>query len=271
VPGSRGEGAEGARYRKFWAEVGGSFPDLGDAPSTAQYREAERRLFDEFLLGRRGARIFKTDLWDEARNTRILRWGAEHGVEAWGADLSFPTVRIAQAQLAPFPLRAVNADVRWLPFREGAFDGIYSMGTIEHFDETEQAVAEIFRVLAPGGRAVIGVPNRWDPFFRPLLVAVLYKLGLYGYGFEKSYSRRALRQMLERAGFEVEAETALLFIPGWLRMLDLAVNSWLRPLRFLTWILCRPFAFLERHVPALRRHGYLLATVARKPAAAAKP
>jgi hypothetical protein len=94
---------------------------------------------------------------------------------------------------------------------------------------------------------------------------MLQAVGLYGYGYEKSYSRRALKQMLERAGLEVIAETAILFIPGWLRMLDLACHSWCRPLAALTAALVRPFMFLDRHVPAVRRHGYLLATVATKP------
>lgn len=67
------------------------------------------------------------------------------------------------------------------------------MGTIEHFDETERAVGEIARVLRPGGIAIVGVPNRHDPFLRPLLVTVLQAAGLYAYGYEKSYSRRALR------------------------------------------------------------------------------
>ena len=91
------------------------------------------------------------------------------------------------------------------------------MGTVEHFADTDGAVREIFRVVRPGGRVVIGVPNRWDPFLRPLLVVLLYRLGLYGYGFEKSYSRRTFRRMLTRAGFQVTAETGILFIPGWLR------------------------------------------------------
>lgn len=157
--------------------------------------------------------------------------------------------------------------MRSLPFRDDSFDAIYSMGTIEHFDETEQAVREMRRVLKPGGRAIIGVPNRHDPFLRPLFATALQMVGMYGYGFEKSYSRRKLRQMLERAGLEVVSETAILFIPGWLRMLDLACHSWCRPLATVTGALVRPFMWLDRHVPAVRRHGYLLATVATKPKA----
>jgi SAM-dependent methyltransferase len=158
------------------------------------------------------------------------------------------------------------SDVRDLPFRDASFDAIYSMGTIEHFDETERAVAEIARVLKPGGRAIIGVPNRHDPFLRPLLAAALQATGLYAYGYEKSYSRRALRDMLKRAGFTVVAETAILFIPGWLRMLDLACHAWCRPLASVTGACIWPFVALDRHVPRLRRHGYLLATVVTKPA-----
>ena len=52
--------------------------------------------------------------------------------------------------------------------------------------------------------------------------------------------------MLARAGFTVVAETAILFIPGWLRMLDLACHSWCRPFAAVTGALVRPFVFLDR-------------------------
>src|SRR6185503_13122255 len=143
-------------------------------------------------------------------------------------DISPPTVLQARVAFADTALRCAVADVRDLPFADASFDAIYSMGTIEHFDETERAVGEIARVLKPGGRAIVGVPNRHDPFLRPAFAFVLQALGLYAYGYEKSYSRRGLREMLERAGFSVVAETAILFIPGWLRMIDLACHSWCR-------------------------------------------
>ncbi len=256
-----------ASYRGFWAGVGRSFPDLGEAASTRYYVENERRLFREHLPDLPGLRVFKTDLWDEAKNTRILAWASRLGAIAYGVDISPPTVAKARLAFDEHGLRAAVSDVRELPFREGSFDAIYSMGTIEHFDETEQAVLEMARVLKPGGRAIVGVPNRHDPFLRPLLSTVLQWLGLYAYGFEKSYSRRSLRAMIERSGLTVVAETAILFIPGWLRMLDLACHSWCRPLTRLTSLLVWPFVLLDRHVPAVRRHGYLLATVAMKPSA----
>jgi SAM-dependent methyltransferase len=254
-------------YRRFWTRVGDRFPDLSGAASTRFYAENERRLLTEHFPALAGLRILKTDLWDEARNTRILAWASQQGACAHGIDISAPTVRQALDAFDDIQkrLHAAVADVRLLPYRDGSFDAIYSMGTIEHFDETVQAVGEMARVLKPGGRAIIGVPNRHDPFLRPLLATALQAVGLYAYGYEKSYSRRALRQMLERAGFEVVAETAILFIPGWLRMLDLACHAWCRPLTMVTGALVWPFVVLDRHLPVVRRHGYLLATVVVKP------
>ena len=197
---------------------------------------------------------------------KMYAWRSRNGLDsasctANGVDISEPTVRQARAAFSDAGLRAAVADVRSLPFRDGSFDAVYSMGTIEHFRDPETALREIHRVLRPGGRAVVGVPNRWDPFLRPLLAAVLQALRLYGYGYERSFSRRALRRMLEAAGFEVVAETAILFVPGWLRMADLALHSYFPPLAGLTAAALAPFAWLDEHVPAVRRHGYLLASV----------
>ncbi len=256
-------------YRQFWSDVGAAFPDLAGAVSTAYYFEDEVRLFTDHLPSLTGVRLLKTDLWDEAKNTRILQWAAAQGAEAWGIDLSPPIVQQARANFRRTQQRLASAvsDVRRIPFRDAGFDAIYSMGTVEHFAETDQALAEIFRVLKPGGTAIIGVPNRHDPFLRPLMVAVMYRLGLYGYGYEKSYSRKTWREMLSQAGFSVTAETGILFIPGWLRILDLACHSWCRPLARLTGLAVRPFTWLSRRFPALQRHGYLLVMVAKKPQA----
>ena len=44
-----------------------------------------------------------------------------------------------------------------LPFRDGSFDGVLALETLEHCDEN-RALPEIWRVLTPGGRLVFTVP-----------------------------------------------------------------------------------------------------------------
>src|SRR5204862_7644270 len=57
--------------------------------------------------------------------------------------------------------RAVLAqgDAGALPFAAGAFDRVYCSEVLEHVVDPPAAVAEIARVLAPGGVAVLSVPN----------------------------------------------------------------------------------------------------------------
>ena len=256
-----------ARYRQFWDEVGAEFPDLGGAASTRFYFENEKRLIAEHLGALASKRVLKTDLWDEARNTRILQWVQSQGAVVAGIDISGPVIGMARREFGAAPLCAAGADVRALPFADASFDAVYSMGTIEHFAESDLAARECLRVLKPGGRAIIGVPNRWDPFLRPALVALLSLFGLYAYGFEKSYSPKALRRLLESAGFEVVATDGILFIPGWLRMADLFVYTRYPALAPITAGVVRAFAWIDGRFPAVRRHGYLLVAIAERPEA----
>lgn len=256
----RPRATDGGSYDDFWNGVGGRFPDLGGAASTARYRDDEIRLLSSQIADWHGVRVLKTDLWDEARNTRIMQWAADQGADVFGIDISSPTVGLARGQFAPGALKASLADVRRLPFADASFDVVYSMGTVEHFDESEDAVREIARVLRPGGKLVLGVPNRFDPFLRPVLVWLLWVLGHYGYGFEKSYSRRALRRMMERAGFDVVNESGILFTPGCLRMADLAGHTCMPALTRVTAPLVGLFSRAAARFPRLSRHGYLLAS-----------
>jgi SAM-dependent methyltransferase len=250
----------------FWDDVGANFPSLKGAPSTAYYFECERLLFERFVPKLRDRLVVKTDLWDEAKNTEILRWVAEQGASPAGIDVSLATVHAAREVLAPHRPALAGGDVRAMPFRTASVDVVYSMGTIEHFPEYAQAVGEIFRVLKPGGLAIVGVPNKLDPFLRPLMVHVLNGFGLYGYGMEKSFTPGALQRLLESAGFRVTARTGILFIPGWLRMLELWLYTRRSPLTGVTTPLVRLCAWLYRRVPAVRRHGYLTVCVAERPA-----
>ena len=256
------------RFRFFWESVGENIPAFFEAPSTRYYFDCERYLFERFFPPLRGKTLLKTDVWDEAKNTRILLWAAESkGAEPYGLDISSSIIREARQSFARRRVRSrfIASDMRAIALADNSFDCLYSMGTCEHFPEYRRALAECFRVLKPGGTAIIGVPNKHDPFLRPLQVAVFNTLGLYAYGHEKSFTMRQLEDMLQDIGFRTVSRTGILFIPGALRMLDLLLYvNWPGSARVMGPLIA-PFAWLYRRFDALKRMGYLIASVARKP------
>jgi hypothetical protein len=72
---------DGGRYERppFWDDVGANFPSLKGAVSTDYYFDCERWLFETYFPKLRELVVLKTDLWDEAKNTEILRWAADQG------------------------------------------------------------------------------------------------------------------------------------------------------------------------------------------------
>ena len=87
---------------------------------------------------------------------RLARYGGQV------AGLEFDFERAAEARtLSP---NILNAAGEYLPLRSGKFDLVLSHEVLEHVQDDIQAVDEMVRVLRPGGRAVIFVPNRCYPF-----------------------------------------------------------------------------------------------------------
>jgi SAM-dependent methyltransferase len=250
--------------RERWDAVALSLPDLSGARSTVCYRRCEQALVDAALGDPRGRRVLKLDLWNEAVNTRLLQWLAARGAQTVGIDISAVTARRARANFERDGLvgRFAQADIRGLPFADASFDFVYTMGTIEHVAEYELAIREVRRVLRPGGRAVIGVPYRWDPFLRPLVSWTLQRLDRYPYSPERSFGGRELRRVVERNGLRVTARTGLMVLPGVLRLADLALHVRRHPFERLIAACVAPFETAELRWPWTRRLAYLVAVVA---------
>jgi SAM-dependent methyltransferase len=253
------------RQRERWDAVARTLPDFFAAHSTQYYRRCEIAMLRRALGPLGGKKVLKLDLWNEAVNTRILDWIHAQGAQAFGIDISEVTTTRARRNF-PNSLRLAQADIRDLPFPAETFDVVYTMGTIEHIDEYQRAVNEVFQVLRPGGRAVIGVPHKWNVFLRPQLVWLLDRLGKYAYSPEKCFSARELRRVVEASGLRVVGRTGILTIPGIVRMADLFLYRRRIPLHRLSPLALRPFEWVETRWEWPGRFGYLIALVAEKPA-----
>lgn len=96
-----------------------------------------------------------------ANMSRVLDVGCGEGhvgrlIRQLGADVVIgvdPTWnQVVVAAQRQGGLRVVRASAEHLPFADGSFDGVVACLVFEHIDAMDQAVAEVARVLQPGGR-----------------------------------------------------------------------------------------------------------------------
>ena len=128
------------------------------------------------------------------------------GAQAWPADLTITLTDLSPGMVdeALASVRAIGrwsgvegrvADVCALPFANGAFDLVLAMHMLYHAPDPDRAVAEIARVLRPGGAVVASTNGE-------LNMAALFELGHAALGGE--------RLDLAAAAFSVESGEAIL-------------------------------------------------------------
>lgn len=83
---------------------------------------------------------------------------ADHGWTVSGVDASAEMVDAARTRLPDARDRLLVAPIEALPFAERTFDLVTATGVLE-YAAVPAALAEIARVLRPGGRAVVSYPN----------------------------------------------------------------------------------------------------------------
>jgi SAM-dependent methyltransferase len=135
------------------------------------------------------------------------------------------------------PQAAMQASADALPFADGSFDGIMCTEMIEHLPRPWLMVAELGRVLRPGGRLYLTAPFDWhfcdEPhdYFR--------------------FTTHGVRALLDDAGFEVEQMEKVggMFSAFSAKLLEDVVEGWLRTARG----------------AGLERGGYLLAALGSLP------
>ena len=131
---------------------------LRGEPSYVWRAGQQRRL--EMILRAAGDRIRGVILENGCGVGMYVEHLAPFGGQIHGLEYDFERA----AQTGGRNPNILNAAGENLPYPDNRFDLILSHEVLEHVADDRLAVREMLRVLKPGGRAVIFVPNRGYPF-----------------------------------------------------------------------------------------------------------
>jgi SAM-dependent methyltransferase len=106
------------------------------------------------------------------------------------------------------PIATVKADICDLPFEDNTYDFIICNHVLEHIPDDTKAMQELYRVLAPGGIAILQVPyeaNRNTTFEDDTITDPKERAKIFGqYDHVRVYGMDYFEKLTE-IGFKVEA------------------------------------------------------------------
>jgi 2-polyprenyl-3-methyl-5-hydroxy-6-metoxy-1,4-benzoquinol methylase/uncharacterized protein YbaR (Trm112 family) len=108
---------------------------------------------------------------------RFLDVAADSEAEVVGVDLS-SAIDAARSNLQGRKnIHFVQASIYELPFREGAFDGCYCIGVVQHTPDPQRTMRTLPRLLRPGGRIALTAYERkpWTKLYAKYLIRPLTK------------------------------------------------------------------------------------------------
>jgi 2-polyprenyl-3-methyl-5-hydroxy-6-metoxy-1,4-benzoquinol methylase len=85
-----------------------------------------------------------------------------------------------------------------IPLKEGCFDTVYCMDVLEHLERPAEALLELRRVLKPGGRLIMIIPNG----IIDKTIGLMYKKWVDTTHIN-TFTWRTLKNMVEKANFEI--------------------------------------------------------------------
>lgn len=134
------------------------------------------------------------------RGARVVALDRSHADLASAASM---LVAMADGPLPPRSAAGVSVgDALALPFADGTFDRVITSEVLEHIPDDRGAMAEIVRVLRPGGTLAATVPT-YLPELVNWAISSEYHAPLSVGGHVRIYRRGQLQRRLEAAGLEV--------------------------------------------------------------------
>jgi len=127
------------------------------------------------------------------------------GWKPYGIDLDAANIEQAKNK----GVKAYAHDIsKGLPFEDSFFDCVFAGEIIEHLIDTDFLINEIFRVVRPGGCAIITTPNLVSFENRIRILLGIYPIWvnyrLEGVGHVRAYTPKVLKKQLMEHGFKIE-------------------------------------------------------------------
>jgi malonyl-CoA O-methyltransferase len=166
--------------------------DEENFPSAIDPRIYHVRLIAEHVAPLQGALVLDAGA-GKGRFARALL-DRQPGARFVAMDISLAMLRCVSSDVAP-----CAATLTALPFADASFDSAYAVESLEHAVDIERAVAELCRVVRPGGRIVVIDKNadQWGRLETP--------------DWERWFTRKEMERLLGRWCGRVESR----FISYW--------------------------------------------------------
>ncbi len=168
-----------------------TFSRIYDSVNPSFYTERMRELAAE--KGHIGAGSLVLDVGCGTGYTTEALDRETQGGSVTGLDMTTQQLARARRKIRSGELNAslTRGDADRLPFSDSSFDATVSVGALEHLPDPDRSIAEMARVVRPGGWVVVGGPERaWfsrvslDKFLHSLAQGELERI-LRGAGLEE--------------------------------------------------------------------------------------